>query len=187
MSLTISATEERALTLLGQGIEPSQVAAAIGVTPARISQLISDPEFAAKVADLRFKSLQKHNERDGSYDSLEDELLEKLKHMIPYMLKPMEVLRAIQVINGAKRRGASSEGAIQNQTTVVQLVLPATIMNVFTKQEVKVDINNQVIQAGDQSLVTAQVGMLQNLLKKSTDKGNQNEQLAITQNRDVSE
>jgi hypothetical protein len=160
MSQPPSSTESRALSLLGQGLSPEVVAAAVGVTASRISQLISDPEFASKVADLRFKNLSKHNERDNAYDSLEDQLLEKLKDCLPFMMRPMEILKSIQVINAAKRRGSSAPEAITNQQTVVQLVMPTQILQHFTT-----NINNQVVRAGEQDLITVQSGNMRSLME----------------------
>lgn len=161
MSNAPTTTQDRALTLLGQGIGPEQVALALGVTTSAISQLVSDPEFAARVSELRFKNLAKHNERDNAYDALEDELLEKLKNLIPFMMRPMEVLKSIQVINAAKRRGSSAPESIMAKNEVVPLVLPQVIINQFT-----LNANNQVIQAGQQELVTIQSGSLNRLLEK---------------------
>ena len=99
-----NSTEERALHLLGSGIAPEIVASACGVTVSRISQLLSDPEFTAQVAELRFNALEKHNITDSKYDSMEDTLLEKLKDCLPLIaMEPLKLLRAISVINGAKR------------------------------------------------------------------------------------
>lgn len=154
-----TSTEERALTLLGQGLGPEVVASAVGVTVSRISQLLSTPEFSAQVADLRYKNLSKHNERDNAYDRMEDTLLQKLQDLLPFMVRPMEVLKAIQVINAAKRRGSSAPESITNQQTVVQLVMPTQIINRYT-----LNSNNQVITAGQQDLVTVQSSSLPALL-----------------------
>ena len=154
-----TSTEARALQLLGQGLGPEVVASAVGVTVSRISQLLSAPEFSAQVADLRYKNLSKHNERDNAYDAMEDALLDKLKDLLPFMVRPMEVLKAIQVINAAKRRGSSAPESITNQQTVVQLVMPTQIINRYT-----VNANNQVITAGQQDLVTVQSSSLPALL-----------------------
>lgn len=153
--LNRTSTEEKALKLLGSGLNPEQVASACGVTPARISQLLSDEHFAADVAELRFTNLSKHNERDSSYDTLEDKLLEKMRDCIPLMYKPAEILRAIQVINSAKRRGQSSPDQVIQQQKVVQLVLPTQIIQQFT-----VSGHNQVTQVGDQQLLTMQANTL---------------------------
>lgn len=156
---TTTSTEERALILLGQGLSPESVAAAVGVSVSRVSQLLSDPEFAGKVAEARFESLAKHNTRDNKYDSLEDTLIDKLSDCIPYMMRPMEILKSIQVVNQAKRRGASAPEQLLSQQTVVQLVLPTQIFQNFTT-----NINNQVIKAGSQDLVTVQSGAMNSLL-----------------------
>ena len=176
-NLVLSQTEQRALNLLGQGIEPSIVASAVGVTEARISQLVSDPHFAARVAELRYVNLAKHSDRDREYDDLEDTLIDKLKDLMVYMSKPMEVLAAIRVINQAKRRslGVSSE-LTQGRAQVVQLVLPIQIVNQF-----KLNSNNQVIQAGTQELITIQSGQLKTLALKG--KGEPNVELLSSSNQ----
>lgn len=162
MGRAATTTEERALTLLGSGVTPEQVASALGVTVSRISQLLSDPEFTARVAELRFEALNKHNERDSRYDTMEDRLLTKLEDLLPLMMRPMEVLKSIQIINAAKRRGQSAPEQTINQQTVVSIVMPVSIVNKFVT-----NINNQVIKAGTQDLLTIQSGQL---LKSSAPK-----------------
>ncbi len=173
---TTTTTESRALTLLSQGLSPEVVAAAVGVSPSRISQLLSDPEFAASVAEGRYAALAKHNTRDNSYDYLEDQLIEKLKDCLPFMMRPMEILKSIQVINQAKRRGSSAPEQITAQQTVVQLLMPTQIINHFTT-----NINNQVVKAGEQDLITIQSGSMNGLLEKMNGmkKGNNDVSTAV--------
>lgn len=167
MSNTESAVEDRALTLLGQGIDPKLVASAVGVTVSRISQLISDPVFANRVSDLRYKFLAKHNERDNAYDEIETELIGRMKDLLPMMYKPMEILKAISVINGATRRGASTPESILGQKETVSLTMPTVVLQQFNTNFVT-NINNQVVKAGDQELVTVQSVRMQDLLKERT-------------------
>lgn len=144
-------TEQRALRLLGSGCGPEQVAAAVGVSVSRISQLLSDPEFAAAVAELRFEALQKHNEIDSSYDEMEAKMLATLKDVAPLIMRPMEILKALSVLNAAKRRGQSAPESITNQNTIVNLTMPTMLVQRFS-----MNINNQVISAGEQTLETIQ-------------------------------
>lgn len=153
-----TSTEERALQLLGSGIAAENVAAALGVTPSRIAQLLSDEEFSKKVETLRYENLQRHNLRDDHYDRIEDTLLGKLERSISLMFKPQEILRAIQVVNGAKRRGQSAPQQVTNQNTIVNLIMPKTIINKFST-----NADNQVIRAGEQELHTMPAS---NLLKQ---------------------
>lgn len=150
-----SSTEERAIKLLGSGLGPEQVATAVGVTPARISQLLSDQNFAQAVASLRFEALQKHNEIDASYDELEGALINKLADVLPLMMRPGEILNAIRIINGAKRRGQSAPEQVVHQNTVVNLVMPTQIIQKFSMNS-----NNQVTNVGSQTLETMQSSTL---------------------------
>ena len=156
--------KERALALLGQGIPAVQVAAACGVSESAISQLLADDEFAKQVADLRFTNLQRFNERDSKYDSIEDKLMQKLEQNIPMMFKPMEILKAVQVINSAKRRGSSAPEHTVNQQTIVNVMLPTQIVQKFT-----VNPQNQVTRAGEQELLTVQSGTLLKQIKGEDD------------------
>lgn len=150
-----SSLEEKALSLLGAGVHAEAVASALGVTPARISQLLSNEVFSKKVAALKYESLQKHNVRDAHYDSIEDKLLAKLEKSLPLMVKPESILKAISIVNGAKRRGSDKPAVVSNQQTIVNLVLPEVISNKFA-----IDLNNQVIKAGEQELLTMPSGDL---------------------------
>ena len=166
-----SATEDRALTLLGTGISAESVASALGVSPARISQLLSNKEFSAQVANLRYEGLQAHNTRDAKYDSLEDKLLDKLEKNIGLLFKPGEILKAIQVVNSAKRRGQSAPEQVTTSQNIVNLVLPAQIMQKFTT-----NVHNQVVSAGDQNLVTMQANRLLDIAEAEIAKGAKPEQ-----------
>jgi hypothetical protein len=146
---TTTTTETRALALLGQGIPPTAVANALGVDISRISQLLSDETFAAAVVEKKFEALSKHNERDASIDGMEDKLLEQLKYALPMMTRPMEIIRAFAVINAAKRRGQSAPEALTSKQTILQLNIPQILLQQFTT-----NVHNQVVQVGEQSLLT---------------------------------
>lgn len=159
---TLSSVEDRALVLLGQGISPERTADACGVSVSRISQLLSDEQFAAKVTALKYEALQKHNEQDNSYDDIERALTTKLKDSIPLMMRPMEILKAVQVINAAKRRGSSAPETIHEKQTVVAINLPPVIINNFTSLVPVTNNLNQVVKVGETDLVTMQSGTLLN-------------------------
>lgn len=155
-----NSTEERAIKLLGSGCSPEQVATAIGVSPSRISQLLSMDEFASAVAALRYEALQRHNETDAAYDDIEDALLGKLVEQLPLMTRTSEILTAIKVVNGAKRRGQSAPEQIVHQSTVVNLVMPTQVIQKF-----QMNSNNQITNVGSQTLETIQSGTLLNQAK----------------------
>lgn len=144
-----SLLEEKALELLSGNISAEIVAATLGVTPSAISQLISREDFAKELSELKFKKLQKYNERDNEYDKIEDALLVNLKNAVPMMMKPNEVLRGIQIVNAAKRRGTVNGDHVTTTSQTISLSMPTIIVNRF-----QVNVNNQVVQVGEQSLVT---------------------------------
>lgn len=160
-----NSTESRALALLGSGISASVVAASLGVTESRISQLLSEDEFAQKVANLRYENLQKHNQRDATYDSLEDKLLQKMEDALPLMHRPMEILKSISVINAAKRRGTSTPDAILEKQQVIQLQIPIQIINKFTVNP-EGQVTKIISENSEQSLLTIQSGSLDALIKE---------------------
>lgn len=146
-----SQTEQRAISLLGSGCSPGTVATAIGVSESRISQLMADADFAKEVSDLRFQNLNKHNEHDSKLDEMEAMVIKNLKEVLPIMMRPMELLKAAQVLNGMKRRGQSAPEQLVQQNQVVTLVMPNIVVQKFTT-----NVNNQVIHAGGQTLETIQ-------------------------------
>lgn len=156
---TTTTTEARALALLGNGVPPGAVANALGVDPSRITQLLGNDDFAAKVVEAKFLSLSKHSERDTAIDSLEDKLLEKLKDVLPFMTRPMEILKAFSVLNAAKRKSQSAAAeTLTARQNIITLNLPSIIIEKF-----QVNVHNQVTQVNEQTLVTMQSG---SLLKK---------------------
>lgn len=152
---TLTALESRALELLGNGVSPEQTAAALGVSASRISQMLSEEHFAQAVTQRRYEALCKHNERDSNYDALEDKLLKKMTDLLPMMVRPMEILKALQVVNQAKRRGSNNIDGSAEQKPIVELTIPVTILQQFTTNQL-----GQVVQAGSQSLETIQAGAL---------------------------
>lgn len=161
--------EERALALLSQGIDHNIVANAIGVSPGRISQLLSEEVFSTKLVELTYNSLIDASTRDKKYDSLEDKLIAKLESCLESMYKPFEIMRALQTINSAKRRGSlSPENLLPKTAETVSLNLPTHLMTIFapgSQVNVQVNIHNQVIKAGDQELITMQSGNIDGLAK----------------------
>ena len=162
MATTTTTTESRALILLGQGVPPTAVANALGVDISRISQLLADPEFATSVVEKKFESLSKHNERDTAIDSLEDTLVKKLESSMAYMTRPMEILKSFQVINAAKRRGQTAPESLTSKQTIIQLNIPQIILDRF-----QTNVHNQVIQVGEQSLLTIPSGQMLKQLEAS--------------------
>lgn len=155
-----SNTEEKVIQMMGQGYTAEIIAATLGITPSRVSQIVSDPAVASVIQGMRFENLQKHNERDDKLDSLEDKLIDSLAQTVSYLQDPMKIAHVFSKVNGAKRRGTSApEQAVQHQT-VINLNLPQVIVQHFSR-----GANNEITKVintdgSTKSLVTMQSGEL---------------------------
>ena len=104
----LNQNEERIISLLGQGLSETTVASAVGVSVSRISQMLSEDSIRERVAELRYTNLASATGRDNKYDTIEDSLLDKLEKSLGMMFRPVEILKALQIINGAKKRSGNS-------------------------------------------------------------------------------
>lgn len=143
--------KERGLALLGSGLKPVDVATAIGCDPSLVSQWLMDDAFRQQVLALRLQNLQANTLRDKRIDQIEDDLIEKLQENIKYMTKPRDILMAFNIVNAAKRRGATAAGDISLTQNVVTINLPPAAKNFFFP---KTNAQGEVIQVGEQVTVT---------------------------------
>lgn len=154
--------EDKILELLGAGLGPAVVASTLGITESRISQLLAQEAFATKVIAARLARVKGTVDRDNKWDKIEDALLEKLENIIVFIADPMKIIRMLQVVNAAKRRGA---GAMEGQGaasagTIVQITGPARVLMQFITNG-----NNEVIDVNGRSLVPMQSKAVMEQLK----------------------
>lgn len=120
---------DRAVKLLG-ACTASQTAAALGVDPSYISQLLSEPDFANAVATERAKYVESGMSKDAGWDTIEQKCLNKMTDLVEWVQKPADIMRFAMMANGAKRRSTILGNADSNLggDTVVHLHLPAAAM-----------------------------------------------------------
>lgn len=176
--VTYIGTQAKILELLGNGLSPEIVASAAGVTPSYISQLLSEEAFATRVTELRFQNLQAATDRDRKYDNIEDQLLAKMQDLLPMMYKPMEVMRAITIINGAKRRGASAPEHQHINNTVVNLTIPMQTLQRFTTNSMNQVVEIQSESQSPQTLITMPSAQLLSSLSSRANNGISNKEIS---------
>jgi hypothetical protein len=138
--------------LLKANCTPSQVARAVGCDVSFISQLLMDEEFAGEVTVHRIKILAEQNAVDSTYDRLEKKLVEGLEMKLDQgvaFLKMDVILRAIQTVNNAKRRGAANGETLAPPSNIVQLIMPTVIVKQF-----QTNLDNEVIRVGETDLIS---------------------------------
>lgn len=148
-------TEEKALKLLATGLQPVVVAAAVGVTKGRISQLMEDPTFMVQLAEQQALLGSGAVERDQAYDDLETLLLDKLRTNVPMMFKTQEILGAIRIINSAKRRSIVNPDLNNTAPKIVKLCLPSHVTAKFT-----INAQGVVVEVAGRELTTIDSGSL---------------------------
>jgi hypothetical protein len=165
-----TALQLKAKPLLGIGLPHNIVAAAIGASEGLISQWFGDEAFAKEIADLRATHAAEAVSRDLKYNSLEDQILEKLEEKMQMIWDKKELLGALRIVNSAVRRGSPQELGGKTQIQVVQLQLPES--GAFAARFV-LNSQNQVVEIAGRSLATMNAkGVVQKLeeMKKAQEK-----------------
>ena len=162
--------EDTILQLLSQpNITQADVAKVLNVTESYISQVTNTPAFQEKLSKARVANLIEETQHDDNLSKTEAKALEKVNTMLDYVTKPVEAARIFQILNAAKRRGATEAEkslVINSTNTVVMLQLPNVVKQKFITNQ-----QNEVVQIGDRPMVTMDSQLL---LAKA--KENENEQ-----------
>lgn len=138
------------ISLLTSGVSQSEAALALGITPGAVSQLVQTPEVARELEIYRTKQLQQSSQIDANYDEIELKLQEQLKRVVPLLMRPGEIAQVLTRINSAKRRGVAHTTSA-GPARVLSLNIPVALQAKFV-----VNGSNQVVEAGNQTLVTMQ-------------------------------
>lgn len=151
MSIPHNSTHaNQVISYLKNGVSPIEISRALGITPGAVTQLMQSPEVSEVVNKIQAEQQARSSALDKRYDDLEEKLLGQLEKTVPLLMRPMEITKVLSQINAAKRRGAVhaiSSGPAQ----VLQLNIPISLQSKFI-----VNAANQVVQAGEQTLVTMQ-------------------------------
>lgn len=155
--------KEDILSLLGDyGLTQRQVADTLGCEESYVSQLMAQEEFRSEVMARRSAKATEYREHDCKVDGGEERALQRVLETIGVM-KPMEALKAFQVLNGAKRRSAVQSGP-QHVTQIVNVELPESAMVHFRIAPE----SREVIEVEGRSLATLPAGNVRQMLASRT-------------------
>lgn len=151
MSIAHHSTHATSLiNLLTQGVTQSEAARALGITPGAVTQLMEHPEVAEALDKYRLKQIAQSSQIDANYDAIELQLQEQLKRVTTLLMRPGEIAQVLTRINSAKRRGVAHQAAA-GPAKVLSLNIPVALQARFV-----LNASNQVVEAGNQTLVTMQ-------------------------------
>lgn len=140
---------ERIIDLLGQNIQQSLVAQAVGVTDSYISQLLVEEGVIEAIAARKAGRLEAAIKKDDSIESLELAALEIVRAKLPFTKSSLEAVRVFQVLNTARKAAQASQGADSAGVQIVQITLPRAA-NVM----IQMNAQNQVIEVAGRSMAT---------------------------------
>ena len=139
--------------LASAGVKQEVIASRLNISAAYVSQLLHEEELRAKVTKAQLEVLDSRTQRDAQYDAIEDILLEKTKKIANTLYKPQDILRALQAINKAERRGASSQQLAEitraQESSVITLELPERVKSRVVKSETK-----EIVSVDGKALIT---------------------------------
>lgn len=172
----------RIASLLASGLKPAQVATIIGVTPARISQLVSEESFQLLLADKRVEFEKEDMEEltlSTKYAATEHLLINQIMEKAP-SAELRDITAALRTISErqdrAKQRlippnnnnGNNNNG---NSLTVISISLPNHA--VPSTPVINISKQGEVIAIGEQTLAPLASTAVTNLFSKM--RGEQNE------------
>ena len=164
---------DRITSLLASGLKPAQVATIIGVTPARISQLLSQEGFQLSLqAKLAVQEKEDVEEQaiSAKYNAAEHALVNQVIEMAP-TAELRDVTAALRVVaerqEKMKTRTSVQAPILHQQLTVVSVNLPAHALRI---PEVHLNPAREVVAIGEQQLApmtsTAVTDLFTKLSKK---------------------
>lgn len=153
------ATKDHALQLLSQGLQPSVVAATLGVQDSYISQLMSDEDFAAQVEAARVKTSEEDCSYDKKLDKAEEVFLERIEEK-SRIANLQQSMQAFKILNSAKRR--RDRGVVQNVQnagTIVNITMPTILAPRFVTNS-----QNEIVEVEGQTMIGATPKGLESLI-----------------------
>lgn len=139
--------------LASAGVKQEVIASRLNISASYVSQLLQEEELRAKVTKAQLEVLDSRTQRDAQYDAIEDILLEKTKKIANTLYKPQDILRALQAINKAERRGASSQQLAEitraQESSVITLDLPERVKSRVVKSQTK-----EIVSVDGRALIT---------------------------------
>lgn len=132
----------RAQAMLSSGAPQIAVAAACGVDPSYIAQLLAQGTLIGAT-----------NDRDQQWNTIEDKLLARVSEIADSVTNPKAAISLLVMANKAVRRGTTSNdlAKVNNTVQVVAINVPERVRTKLTFSET----GNLITQVGDRAMLTA--------------------------------
>lgn len=157
-----SSTRERIVKLLGQNIQQSLVASAVGVTDSYISQLLTEEGVMEEIAHLKAAKLEEAVAQSDTIDDIKKLALSRISSTIAFAKSPLEAARVFQILDNAHRPNENPLGDSAG-VQIVQITLPRA-----GNSTIRIQLNeqNQVIDVEGRSMAPLPSRVLPQLAAK---------------------
>lgn len=120
--------KDRIKQYLADGLKPSQIASVVGCSPAYISQLLKDPEFASAVEALKIDQNKDGDQiLEVKYESLEHKLVDEIHNRLgeAEFAQLGKTLESVTKAREAQSKRRNPAAYVQNAPVVVPILIPA--------------------------------------------------------------
>lgn len=149
MSAAGGRTVDKIISYAAKGYKQGEIARALGVDDSYVSQILSDPDNAAKVEETAVAITEANDTFDAKIDEAENMALDGVKRRLP-MAKFEQQLSALKVLNAMKRRRDTAPATRQQQGTIVNLQLPQVAMATYVMNNA-----NEIVEVAGRTMITA--------------------------------
>lgn len=158
----MSVNADKLIQYAARGIPNSQIAAALGVTPGRITQLLDNPKVAGLVQDAKYKLAQEEIDNQTSLAQARTSLLNRLPDLIGATESLSEAVNALEKLNRLKEPTADQRRKTAD-ATLITMELPA-----FLRSKVSIELTsqNEIIEIEGRSMATLPTTETHALIKK---------------------
>lgn len=152
--------KDQALALLSQGLKQSVVASALGVEESYVSQLLTDEDFAAELAQKKKELSVADVAYDTKLDRATEDALDRIETKLPFA-NLQQTLQAFKVLDGAKRRKERGTPGAENAGVTVNILLPTVIAPRYLQNQ-----SGEIVEVEGQTMLSATPKNLEELVQK---------------------
>ena len=157
----------RLVNYLAYKVPPSKIADALGVTPARITQVAQDPRIIDLVAAREEELASEQLETVASLQKTNDSLLRKIDDLVESTDSLGEAVRAYDTLTKLQREKTATGSRLEDGDAVNSVVINAPV---FIQQTLNVQVNknNEITGLEGRSMATATTQATMDMINKAT-------------------
>lgn len=144
-----SAIVDKLLGFLAAGASQTVAASAAGCSDGYVSQLVQEPWFLERLAELRSSRLSADIKHDDLLAETERRALEAVNAKLPFIKSAADAARVFSILNSARRQVAADSAASAGSAAVQQVTI---VLPQAAAARIKINSSQQVIEVEGRSM-----------------------------------